>query len=76
MKTKPSISGKKIVEKSAMESSIAWVGGVFQWGLVVPAAIIPITKITTESSIKEKALFFEKFLIINFPNVPLIGKDC
>ncbi len=34
MKVYPSVSGKKIVEKSAMEPSIVWVGGVFQWGRV------------------------------------------
>ncbi len=34
MKVYPSVSGKKIVEKSAMEPSIVWAGGVFQWGRV------------------------------------------
>jgi len=36
MKGDTLIFGKKIVEKSAMESSRIWVGVVFQDGLVIP----------------------------------------
>ena len=35
MKDDPSISGKKTVEESVVESSWMWVDGVFQDGLII-----------------------------------------
>ena len=39
MKDDPSISGKKTVEESVVESSWMWVDGVFQDGLIMPVIL-------------------------------------
>ena len=43
MKDDPSISGKKTVEESVVESSWMWVDGVFQDGLNIQTQMLPIT---------------------------------
>ena len=55
MKGYTSISGKKIVEESAIESSRIWVGVVFQDGLInFSKKIMPKTIITKEICKKAK----------------------